>query len=142
VNPRFSPEKQALDALNNYIPLDRYSSSAYRKDRHHIFPRALMTGIGTSASLYNSICNICLLTAEENQVIGSRRPHLYLGEVRDSGTYFKRKMERHLLPVHVGNGVWVRNIKQGFNRFLKERMEMVCRALEEEAGIPLFPRHL
>jgi hypothetical protein len=131
-----------LDDGLNEISLDRYSSSAYRNNRHHVFPRAVLISVGTSANLYNSICNICLLTAEENQSIGSRRPRLYLRDVRDGGTYFKRKMERHLLPVHEASGVWTRNIKQGFNRFLKERTELICRALEGEAGIRLFRRPL
>jgi hypothetical protein len=131
-----------LDDGLNEIPIDRYSSSANRKDRHHVFPQAVLAGVGTPANLYNSICNICLLTAEENQSIGSRRPRLYLGAVRDSGTYFKRKMERHLLPVRPESGVWTRNVRRGFNRFLRERTAMICKALEEEAGMRLFRRDL
>ena len=129
------------DGLNE-IPLDRYAISANRKDRHHIFPRAMLASLGIPSRLYNSICNICLLTAEENQAVGMRRPRSYLGEVKDTGTYFKRKIARHLIPVQDDNGVWVRNAKKGFMRFAKERTDLICRALEEEAGIRLFRRDL
>jgi hypothetical protein len=126
----------------NEIPLDRYSTSANRKDRHHIFPRAMLAGLGVPARLYNSVCNICLLTAEENQSIGMRRPRSYLGDVKRDGTHFKRKMSRHLIPVHDDSGIWVRDAKKGFMRCVKERTEMICRALEDEAGIRLFRRDL
>ena len=131
-----------LDNGLNEIPLDRYSTSANRKDRHHIFPRAVLASLGIPARLYNSICNICLLTAEENKLIGMRRPRSYLGEVQENGTYFKRKITRHLIPVQNGSGVWLPNVKKGFTRFVKERTDLICRELEEEAGIRLFRRDL
>ena len=122
----------------NEIPTDRYASSANRKDRHHIFPRAPLSHAGVPPSLYNSICNICLLTAEENQRIGSRSPRQYLGDARDNGTYFNRKAGRHLIPVHDDSGIWHRTMKKGYQAFLKERMDVICDALESEAGIRLF----
>jgi hypothetical protein len=127
------------DGLNE-IPLDRYSTNANRKDRHHIFPQAVVAGEHIPAKDYNSICNICLLTAEENQTIGFRRPRSYLGEVKDGGTHFSRKMARHLIPVHSESGVWISDVKRGFSTLLKERNELLCKALEEQAGIRLFRR--
>jgi hypothetical protein len=127
-----------LDAGLNEIPTGRYASSANRKDRHHIFPRAPLSNLGVPPSLYNSICNICLLTAEENQRIGSRSPRQYLGDARESGTYFDRKASRHLIPVHDESGIWLRSMKKGYREFLKERMDVICDALESEAGIRLF----
>ena len=129
-----------LDDGINEIPLDHYATVANRKDRHHIFPRAIFAGADVPARLYNSICNICLLTAEENQSIGSRRPRSYLGDVEKNGTYFKRKMSRHLIPIHDDSGVWHRNFKKGFMRFIRERIDLICRELEKEAGIRLFRR--
>lgn len=131
-----------LDDGLNPIPLDRYATSANRKDRHHIFPRAVLAHAGFPASLYNSICNICLLTAEENQSIGSRRPRSYLGDVEEDGTYFKRKMTRHLIPVHDESGIWDTDIKRGFKRFARERTELICRELEAVAGMRLFRKGL
>ena len=131
-----------LDDGLNEIPIGRYSTSANRKDRHHIFARGVLAALGIPAKLYNSICNICLLTAEENQSIGNRRPRLYLGEVKRTGTHFKRKVTRHLIPVQDSSGVWLQDAKKGFTRFLKERTDLICDALEEEAGIRLFRRDL
>ena len=125
----------------NEIPLDRYSTRANRKDRHHIFPKAALHAFDIHPSLINSICNLCLLTAEENVGIGSRRPRLYLGDVRDNGSYFKRKMARHLIPVDGDSGVWSVNVRRGFQRFMNERVNMICRALEEEAGTRLFQKN-
>ena len=129
-----------LDDGINEIPIDRYSTVANRKDRHHIFPKAVLAPLGISASHYNSICNICLLTAEENQSIGSRRPRSYLEDVWENGTYFGRKMDRHLIPAHDDSGVWHTNVKTGFALFVRERTELICDALEAEAGIRLFRR--
>lgn len=129
-----------LDDGLNEIPLDRYSTAANRKDRHHVFPRAVLAAAGVSANLYNSICNICLLTAEENQSIGSRRPRSYLGDVEEYGSYFKRKMARHLIPVHDESGLWQSNPTKGFVKFMHERTNIICRELEAEAGIRLFRR--
>lgn len=129
------------DGLND-IPLDRYSTRANRKDRHHIFPKAILGRVEIPPNQINSIGNICLLTAEENQTIGSKRPRSYLGDVRSNGKYFKRKMERHLIPVESDGGVWLSDIRRGFNRFIRERTNMICLALEEEAGTKLFRKDL
>jgi hypothetical protein len=125
------------DGLNK-IPLDRYSTSANRKDRHHIFPRGPLRKLEIPPNRYNSIVNICLLTGEENQQIGSRRPSLYLKELRSNGKYFNQKMSRHLIPAGDKSGVWMTDLKRGFNTFLRERTDSICHALENEAGIKLF----
>ncbi|MCU0786223.1 MAG: hypothetical protein MUF81_19685 [Verrucomicrobia bacterium] len=129
------------DGLNE-IPIEHYATRANRKDRHHIFPRFLMICEEVPPALYNSICNVCLLTAEENQRIGSRRPRSYLGEARDNAGYFKRKMHRHLIPVDEDGGVWLTNVKAGFKRMLRDRNDWICRELETEAGIRLFRRDI
>lgn len=129
------------DGLNE-IPRDHYATRANRKDRHHIFPRALLTKLDMPSGLYNSICNICLLTAEENQVIGSRRPRVYLGEARDGAGYFKRKMARHLIPAADDSGIWSTNLKSGFKQLIRERNDSICRELEAEAGIRLFRKDI
>ena len=131
-----------MDGGINEIPLERYATNANRKDRHHIFPQRAARDADIPPNLYNSICNVCLLTAEENQQIGFRRPRLYLEEVRESSSYFKRKMARHFIPVEDESGIWSPNLKRGFHLFLKSRAEHLSRALEAEAGIRLFRRDL
>ena len=129
------------DGLNE-IPIDHYAARTNRKDRHHIFSRALLAGWEVPSNLYNSICNICLLTAEENQTISARRPRSYLAEARDNAGYFKRKMARHLIPIEDGSGVWATNVRTGFRRMLRERTDLICHELEGEAGLRLFRREI
>jgi hypothetical protein len=133
-----------LDKGLNEIPIQRYSTPANRKDRHHIFPRQPLAHANIPAKLYNSISNICLLVAEENQIIGSKRPRQYLHDIDNPGSSFNRKMSRHLIPADGSSGVWNRNLKVGFRRFLQSRTKTICHALEHEAGIRLFrtERHM
>jgi len=131
-----------MDGGINEIPLERYATNANRKDRHHIFPQRAARAADIPANLYNSVCNVCVLTAEENQQIGFRRPRLYLADVQNSGSHFKKKMARHFIPVEDDSGIWTRNLKRGFHLFLKCRAEHLSRALETEAGTRLFRRDL
>ena len=124
----------------NEITRLRYAAPANRKDRHHIFPRAVMRGVDESPSRYNSVANICLLTAEENKQIRNKQPRKYLDYVRVSTRYFRRKMERHLIPYDDQSGIRLRNVKRGFSRFIKQRADLICEAAEREAGIRLFHR--
>ncbi len=129
-----------LDDGINPVPLDRYSTPANRKDRHHIFPRGPLRGANVPLTDYNSICNVCLLTAEENQRIGSRRPASYLREPASKKKRFVKKMRSHLIPYDDGSGLWERGLTRGFRRFIKARSELICKALEQEAGTRLFRR--
>jgi hypothetical protein len=122
----------------NEIPIQKYSTSANRKDRHHIFPRQPLVNAKIPAKLYNSISNVCLLAAEENQKIGSKRPSRYLHALEKPGFAFMRKMHRHLIPVDDDSGIWSGNLNRGFHRFLKARTKLLCKSLEEQAHIRLF----
>lgn len=127
-----------LDKGLNEIPIQRYSTPANRQDRHHVFPRQPLANLDIPAKLYNSIANVCLLVAEENQRIGSKRPRIYLGELDRPRSAFQRKMRRHLIPADDTSGVWDDNMKRGFLDFLQTRTKLICDALEEQAGIRLF----
>jgi len=129
-----------LDKGLNEIPIQVYAGRADRKDLHHIFPRQPLANLDIPAAQYNSIANICLLVAEENQRLGSRRPSVYLGELNEPGASFGRKMARHLIPTDNDSGVWDKNPKRGFRDFIIQRTTLLCSALEAEAGIPLFRR--
>lgn len=120
------------------ILLEYFSSSTSKKDRHHIFPKGILGPMGVLAKEYNSICNICLLMADENQSIGKRRPKSYLKELSETTTYFKAKMSRHLIPCGNSAAVWHGDLKNGFKQFLKDRCALICNELESEAGIRLF----
>jgi hypothetical protein len=124
----------------NEIPIDRYSTPANRKDRHHIFPRGIFAGSQIPAKLYNSVANICLLVAEENQRIRAQRPRVYFDAIHKPGFHFRRKMDRHLIDVSDDSGIWDKNWRRGFKNFLERRSHEICDALEDSAGIRLFRR--
>ncbi|HEX6101247.1 MAG TPA: DUF262 domain-containing protein [Thermoanaerobaculia bacterium] len=125
------------DGLNE-IPLERYATRANRKDRHHIFPAGLMSRFEQPPKDYNSIANIALLTAQENQRIGRKQPRSYLDSVRDNEKTFRAKMNRHLIPCGSDSAVWDEDLAGGFRRFLRQRTGLICKELEELAGMPLF----
>jgi hypothetical protein len=124
----------------NEITRARYAAPGNRKDRHHIFPRAVMRAVDETPSRYNSVANICLLTAEENRSIGNKQPRRYLDHVRSRAGYFRAKMKHHLIPSDDQSGIWFRNVKRGFSRFLKQRADLICQTARREAGTPLFRR--
>lgn len=125
------------DGLNE-IPIERYATRTNRKDRHHIFPAALMSRFEQPPKDYNSVANIALLTAQENQQIGMKQPRSYLEATRTNEKTFRAKMNRHMIPVGDRCGVWEEELVTGFRHFLKQRTNLLCDALEELAGMPLF----
>lgn len=127
------------DGLNE-IPLERYAAIANRKDRHHIFPAGLMTRHDVAPQLFNSVANVCLLTAQENQQIGRRRPRIYLADARSHEGTFKAKVARHLIPIGDDSGIWDPEVERGFRTFLQQRTGILCEAMEEAAGLRLFRR--
>lgn len=123
----------------NRIPLDKTASIANRKDKHHIFPKALLTRNGFTTREANNLCNICYIVAEENQYIGSNRPTMYLSFYKNNG-HFARVMKSHLIPYKRESGLWSRNIRRGFKQFENQRLQVLLKAFEKEAGIKLFRR--
>jgi hypothetical protein len=119
------------------IPLEAYSTRANRKDRHHIFPVAQLRAKGFTRSQYNSLCNICFVVAEENQSIGQKKPVSYLSDVRRK-RFFSRVMKSHLIPHHNDSGIWDFNVSRGYKKFVKQRLVVLCKAFEAQAGMKLF----
>jgi len=119
------------------IPLSTSSARSNRKDKHHIFPRELLRRNGFSRSEYNSLCNICFVVAEENQSFGSKKPAHYLEEYRRR-KHFARVMKSHLIPYKSNGALWDTNIRRRYRIFLKERLELICKEFEKEAGTRLF----
>jgi hypothetical protein len=103
------------------------------------FPKALLRRHRFSVRETNSLCNLCFVVAEENQSIGSKKPAVYLKELRRP-RFFPSVMRSHLIP-HKGNsGLWDTNLRRGYKRFLSQRLDMICKAFEKEAGMRLFKR--
>jgi hypothetical protein len=119
------------------IRYDLDKSRANRGDRHHIFPRQLLATYGLAHRDYNSLCNICLVPAEENQGFGMRHPASYLDEFRRK-KYFKRAMKSHLIPYHADSGLWTRGARAAYAKFRRHRLDVICRGFNEIAGMRLF----
>jgi hypothetical protein len=121
------------------IPLDfQVISPASAKHSHHIFPRARLNAV-VSRKAYNSLCNICFLVSADNEGIGKKLPRYYLADCRNGGRKrFRSVMRSHLIPVEKDGGVWERNVGRGFKHFRSERLKLICRAFERQAGMTLF----
>jgi len=121
------------------IPLKETSSVSNRKDKHHIFPKALLRRYRFSTREVNSLCNLCFVVAEENQSIGNKRPSVYLRELKQP-KFFASVMKSHLIPYQRDSGLWDQNVRRGYKKFLAQRLDAICNAFEKEAGMQLFRR--
>lgn len=124
--------------LNGFeMMLDNTSSLSNRKDRHHIFPSALLRRSQINLKWINSICNICYLESDENQSISDSHPRIYLKEYKRF-RHFQRVMKSHLIPVSNSSPVWETNNKQSFLNFLNVRSRIILSEIEKLAGAKLF----
>jgi hypothetical protein len=122
------------------IPLGEISSRRNRRDKHHIFPRALLNRNGIGPERINSVLNICFLVARENQSVGQRAPRHYFADLPRSNRARSLALQSHLIPDVDGEGVWDRSLKRGFKAFLEGRARRVSQAFERRAGMRLFER--
>ena len=121
----------------NTMPLGRTAALANRKDKHHIFPRALLLRNGFTPREANSLCNLCYLDAEDNQSIGSNKPCHYLSEHRRR-LHFSTVMKSHLIPHKRENSLWLSNVRKAYRQFQRERLKDICIAFNKAAGMKLF----
>jgi hypothetical protein len=120
--------------------LGEISTRRNRRDKHHIFPRALLSRHGFGPERFNSLLNICFLVARENQSIGYKAPRHYFADVPRSGRARNLALRSHLIPDVEDRGIWDRSIKRGFKTLLDARAKLVIRAFEEQADMRLFER--
>jgi len=122
------------------IPLGETSSRRNSSDKHHIFPRALLTRYGIGPDRFNSILNICYLVARDNRSVGQRVPRSYFDDIPKSKRAQNLALRSHLIPSKKGRGIWDRSINRGFRNFLSDRAWLLARAFEKQAGVRLFDR--
>jgi hypothetical protein len=109
-------------------------SIASRKDRHHVFPQNLFRSRRIKSKWPNSLANICLLAANENQSIGDDHPKTYLKPFKKK-KYFNTVMKSHLIPSKLDSGIWDTGFKQGFRLFVNQRSNLILKEIGEIAGI-------
>jgi hypothetical protein len=114
--------------------LDNALSSSNKKDRHHIFPSALLGRRRVNIKLKNSLANICFLAANENQSVSDDHPKDYLDEYKRK-RFFKSVMRAYLIPSYSGAGIWDSNVRQGFKSFLNQRASLILNGIAKAAGV-------
>ncbi len=117
--------------------LDNPSSISNRKDRHHIFPSALLTRSKININWANSIANICFITSDENQSFQDKHPRKYLLEFKRK-KHFKRVLQTHLIPNSSTGPLWNGNVKQSFLEFINLRGKLILKEIESQAGTKIF----
>jgi hypothetical protein len=115
------------------IPLGETASLKNRNDKHHVFPQALLRRSSVPDREVDRLCNICYMVAEDNQSFGSKPPKRYLADYRHA-KHFARVMRSHLIPHYKGGGLWDTHVRNGYRKFLAERLQFVVRAFEKQAG--------
>jgi hypothetical protein len=113
--------------------LDDVSAISNRKDRHHIFPDALLKRKTINPKWINSICNMCFLEADENQSFSDNHPRLYL-EPYKRKKHFHKVMNSHLIPYNYNSPVWETNVRKGFKNFINIRGKSIIKEIEKLAG--------
>ena len=119
--------------------LDNASSISNRKDRHHIFPYALLKRREIDLKWINSIANICYLESDENQSISKKPPREYLEDYKQA-KHFGSVMKSHLKPYEKSSPVWERIVQKGFLDLLNIRGEMIISEIEKLAGLKIFDK--
>jgi hypothetical protein len=114
--------------------LDNALSLSNRKDRHHIFPSALLDRRKVNIKLKNSLANICFLAANENQSVSDDHPKDYLSDYRRK-RFFKSVMRAYLIPSNKGAGIWDSYVRQGFKNFFNQRAYLILNGIAKVAGV-------
>lgn len=122
---------------NSAIPIDAVCSAYNQKQKHHVFPQSLLKNSGFKEKEYNRLCNICFIVAPENKSIGKSKPKDYLKE------YFDRRslpsfLRSHLLPINTKSALWTNDVRRNYKKFLRERLEIICKAFESNAQMRIF----
>jgi hypothetical protein len=47
-------------------------------------------------------------------------------------------MRSHLIPYGPDSGIWDTDLKRGYRKFLKQRLDLICKAFDSQAGMRLF----
>lgn len=127
VNPRYLKTGEPMY-------LSDTAAVANRRDRHHIFPSNLFTNRRLKTKWKDSLANICLLAADENQSISDDYPCNYLDPYKNK-KWFKSVMRSHAIPVNADSGIWGKRIKENFKLFINARGRLIIDGISKVAGL-------
>lgn len=125
--------------INGNEIVDNPTAVSNRKDRHHIYPYALLKRNNVKIKWINSITNICYLESDENQSISDTHPRKYLTEYHRK-KHFGKVMKSHLIPYKTSSPIWERNVRKGFLAFANQRGKMIVAEIEKLAGAKIFDK--
>ena len=71
-----------------------------KKQYHHIYPQAFLKELNVHQNKRNSISNICLLAASENNYVSDSNPYIYIPKLIEKlGTEYEKVFKSNLMPV-------------------------------------------
>lgn len=88
--------------ITNGIAIDIQNALSIfnKKQYHHIYPQSFLRGFGISPNKINSISNICILAASENNYVSDKNPNIYIPElINKLGDEYEKIFQSNLLPV-------------------------------------------
>lgn len=103
-------------------------------ERHHIFPAGFLSEQGYKYYQIRSLPNFCFIPADLNKWISSKRPSVYMREIRDgyeSQDELERVMSTHLIPVGADSGIWT----DDYELFLQQRARLLLDEIKRRCGI-------
>ncbi len=110
-----------------------------KREYHHLFPAALLSGAGVPQGQSYSAMNCALITWRTNRTIGAKSPADYLRERSDNATLgveeLRRRLATHVIPADelltsVGASAPAGDIIAAFERFAAARAELMLRAID------------
>ena len=110
--------------ITNGIAIDIQSALSIfnKKQYHHIYPQAFLKGLRVHQNKINSIGNIFILAASENNYISDKNPNIYIPELIDTlGDEYEKIFQSNLLPVLSKEEYQ----KLSFDKFLDIRCEEI-----------------
>ncbi len=112
--------------ITNGIAIDIQNSLSIfnKKQYHHIYPQAFLKGLGVHQNKINSIGNLCILAASENNYVSDKNPNIYIPELIDKlGDEYEKVFSSNLLPILTS-----KEYEQlSFDKFIDLRSDEICK---------------
>lgn len=112
--------------ITNGIAIDIQNALSIfnKKQYHHIYPQAFLKGLGVHQNKINSIGNLCILAASENNYVSDKNPNIYIPELIDKlGDEYEKVFSSNLLPILTS-----KEYEQlSFDKFIDLRSDEICK---------------
>jgi hypothetical protein len=119
-------QSNPIDLVKNVkIDLAVALSEYNRKEYHHIFPNAFLSGKGYAHDMIFSVANFCFLPSDSNKKISKRSPSDYFFSIIP-GSEYNAILTSNLIPLR--KDIYTRD---DFNTFLVERAKLILIELDK-----------